>query len=298
MLVEDWRPKLYCNGVECQNLSPNEKVFFIEDSHRYFFKDDALPNGNIRDFYSSKYRFRSPTGILADFKEHFDSEYQAKKYVKKHNLKITWEEQMEQWAEKGRMASEEGTILHAYAESLWNNWAMPRPDKPKAAFVDEMHRNLSEKFILAKTELLVYSTKLRLAGQVDLLLRNEDKSAYSIMDYKFIKKPLEKKSFFNPKTRKYKMMSGPFSRLHDCNYNHYSIQMEIYRYLMGKTGEKVVDKTLIVVTPDQLIYEPGLDIKIWVAKDGVLHAKYKMWNGKIYNSSEDASYLRNGYRII
>jgi hypothetical protein len=63
------------------------------------------------------------------------------------------------------------------------------------------------------------------------------------------------------------MMSGPFSRLMDTNYSHYSIQLEIYRYLMGAVGRKV--KRLMVVTPESLL------MKIWVTTDGVLHAKYK-----------------------
>lgn len=298
MLVEEWRPKLSCKGAECQNLSPNGKVLFIEDSHKYFYEDDVRPSGVIGPFETSKFRFRSPTGILTSFKEHFDTELQAKRYVKKHNLDLTWEEQAFEWSEKGRIASEEGTILHAYAESLWNDWGMPRPDKPKTPFVEEMHRDLSTKFILAKTELLVYSTKLRLAGQVDLLLRNEDRSAYAIMDYKFTKKPLEHKSFYNPRTKKYKFMSGPFRMLHDCNYNHYSIQMEIYRYLMGKTGDKVVSKTLIVVTPDELIYEEGLDIKIWVDSRGILQAKYKDWRGKIFDSSKDKKYRMKQFKLV
>lgn len=298
MLVEEWRPKLSCKGAECQNLSPNGKVLFIEEDHKYFYETDVRSNGVIKPFEISKFKFRSPTGILSHFKEYFDSEMQAKKYVKKHKLKITWQELMEQWAEKGRKASEEGTILHAYAESLWNGWDMPRPDKNKTAFVERMHMDISEKFILAKTELLVYSTTLRLAGQVDLLLRNEDRSAYAIMDYKFVKAPLDKKSYYNFKTGGYKMMKGPFRMLHDCNYNHYSIQMEIYRYLMGKTGDKVVSKTLIVVTPDELIYDEGKDIKIWVDDNGVLQAKYKDWKNRTFDSSKDKEYLRNQYKLI
>jgi ATP-dependent exoDNAse (exonuclease V) beta subunit len=85
-----------------------------------------------------------------------------------------------------------------------------------------------------------------MAGQVDLLMRNEDSTEYHILDYKFIKEPLERKS--NRFTRKYKMMSGPFSM--DTNYSHYSIQLEIYRYLMGAVGRKVKTKRLMVVTPE------------------------------------------------
>jgi ATP-dependent exoDNAse (exonuclease V) beta subunit len=52
-------------------------------------------------------------------------------------------------------------------------------------------KELTSKYVLAKTELL-YSLELRMAGQVDLLMRNEDSTEYHILDYKFIKEPLEK----------------------------------------------------------------------------------------------------------
>jgi hypothetical protein len=69
------------------------------------------------------------------------------------------------------------------------------------------------------------------------------------------------------------MMSGPFSRLMDTNYSHYSIQLEIYRYLMGAVGRKVKTKRLMVVTKAELVHT--IPMKIWVTTDGVLHAKYK-----------------------
>jgi hypothetical protein len=146
-----------------------------------------------------------------------------------------------------------------------------------------------------RKELLVYSLELRMAGQVDLLMRNEDSTEYHILDYKFIKEPLERKSYYNRFTRKYKMMSGPFSRLMDTNYSHYSIQLEIYRYLMGAVGRKVKTKRLMVVTPEgyELVH-----MKIWVTTDGVLHAKYKHYKDKIYDSSKDPVYLENPYRLI
>jgi ATP-dependent exoDNAse (exonuclease V) beta subunit len=124
----------------------------------------------------------------------------------------------------------EGTTLHGYGESLFNKWGMQAPDLAKTRFVEDLHKELTSKYVLAKTELLVYSLELRMAGQVDLLMRNEDSTEYHILDYKFIKEPLERKSYYNRFTRKYKMMSGPFSRLMDTNYSHYSIQLEIYRY--------------------------------------------------------------------
>jgi ATP-dependent exoDNAse (exonuclease V) beta subunit len=136
------------------------------------------------------------------------------------------------------------TTLHGYGESLFNKWGMQAPDLAKTRFVEDLHKELTSKYVLA-TELLVYSLELRMAGQVDLLMRNEDSTEYHILDYKFIKEPLERKSYYNRFTQ---MMSGPFSRLMDTNYSHYSIQLEIYRYLMGAVGRKVKTKRLMVVT--------------------------------------------------
>jgi hypothetical protein len=66
---------------------------------------------------------------------------------------------------------------------------MQAPDLAKTRFVEDLHKELTSKYVLAKTELLVYSLELRMAGQVDLLMRNE---VPHILDYKFIKEPLEK----------------------------------------------------------------------------------------------------------
>lgn len=297
MLIEEWRPKLYCKDFECQNLSPNGRVFFIEEGHKYYHEDDIVDN-TLVSFEDSKYAFRSPTGILKDFFEEFESEEQAKKYVKKHKLAITWEQLVYAWEEIGEMASFEGTTLHGYGESLFNKWLMPKPNLVKADYVEKLYKELTSKYILAKTELLVYSLPLRLAGQVDLLMKNKTSTEYHILDYKFLKEPLAEKSYYNRFTRKYKMMRGPFSRLMDTDFYHYSIQMELYRYLMGPLGKKVVSKKLMVVTPEGYQLVDGHPMRIWVTKEGVLHAKYRHYKGKLYDSSQDIEYLENSYRII
>jgi hypothetical protein len=92
------------------------------------------------------------------------------------------------------------------------------------------------------------------------------------------------------------MMSGPFSRLMDTNYSHYSIQLEIYRYLMGAVGRKVKTKRWLLLQKATSLFTRSM--KIWVTTDGVLHAKYKHYKDKIYDSSKDPVYLENPYRLI
>lgn len=299
MLIEDWRPKLYCKGIACDNISPNEKVFFLEEGHKYMNAEDIV-DGKLKSFNESKFKYRSPTGIIKDLHEEFDTIPQAQKYVKKHKLPITWQQLVYAWESLADFATNEGTILHAYGESLWNGWEMPRPDLHKTPLLENMTKYLQNHYKLAKTEILVYSNTLRLAGQADLLLKNHDGSEYYIMDYKFLKDPIEYKSFYSRygANKGYKFMKGPFHKLMDCNHNHYSIQMEIYRYLMGPLGKKVKKKTLLVVTKEGYELVEGKPMKIWVDKNGILQARYRHYKNKLYDSSCDPEYLANGYKII
>lgn len=298
MLIEDWRPQLYCKGLAVDNISPDGNAFFIDEpGHTYYTKED-IEEGSLPILEDTKYRFRSPTGLLKNFYEEFDTVPQAKKYTKKNKLPITYKQLIYAWDQLGDIASEEGTLLHAYGESLWNKWDMPRPSVKKTPLLEAVYKKLSGRYRLAKTELLVYSNHLRIAGQVDLLLSSHDKSEYYILDYKFIKEPLSKKSFYNRFTRKYKMMYPPFNRLMDTAFYHYSIQMELYRYLMGRLGTKVKKKQLIVVTPEKAELVNGYPIRIWVDAEGYLQARYRDYRGTVYDSSVDYEYLNDPFIII
>lgn len=303
MLIEDWRPKLYCGDIVVDNISPNGRVFFQDvtargEEHKYFHEGDIV-DGELKPFDESSFMFQSPTGVIKDMYEQFDTIPQAKKYVKKHKLPITWEQLVYGWEMLGEIASESGTLLHAYGEALWNKWEMPRPDsEKKLKHLEALTVHLQKNYVLSKTELLVYSLKFRIAGQVDLLVKNAEGTEYTILDYKFLSESLEMKSFYNRFTRKYKMMYGPFNKLMDCNHIHYSIQMEIYRYLMGKLGTKVVSKKLMVVTNDGYELVEGYPMRIWIDADGNLQARYRYWKGRLYDSSKDIYYMDNPYRII
>jgi hypothetical protein len=139
-------------------------------------------------------------------------------------------------------------------------------------------------------------SELRMAGQVDLLMRNEDSTEYHILDYKFIKEPLERKSYYNRFTRKYKMMSGPFSRLMDTTtlITAYSLRYTgtWWAPLAGRWKQN--DLWLLLKATSLFTRSRWRS----VTTDGVLHAKYKHYKDKIYDSSKDPVYLENPYRLI
>jgi len=79
-------------------------------------------------------------------------------------------------------------------------------------------------------EILLYRIsddgKLRVAGQVDLLIIDHDGGVY-IVDHKSNKK-IETKSYFNQKTKKSTKMKYPLNNLDDVNFNHYQLQLSLY----------------------------------------------------------------------
>lgn len=275
------REKIIINDNEYDNASLDKKVGFIEDTHKYILVDKP-------DF-----RFNSVTTLLKDYKEPFDAVKVARQVVKKVGSKYFGRNPVEvakEWEDLGSNASSEGTRLHAYGEDLLNNINdTVVPDLKKAVWVpqivDKIHRDGYE---VAKTELLVYSEKLGLAGQSDIILKKKfiDEYFYMIYDWKFLGKPLQKKSFYNPKLRSYKKMTGPFKHLMDCNWIHYSIQLAIYQTLTGDPS-KIMEKVLVVVYDDGYELIPSYPMRVFWDKDLNLQAVYETWKGKVYDSRVD-----------
>jgi hypothetical protein len=281
------------------NMSPDGKVGFLDKDHVYINIDRPTQP------YS-----KSVTGLIGLYYDKFDPIEQAKRVVKnKRNLTYygrDWKEVMEEWVALGKEAADMGTQLHAYGEALLNNdTSITPPDSPKAQYVPIIvHELLKEQeYELAKTELLVYSDLLDLAGQSDIILKkgyiNEDSLEnknlikrkfppiteydYMIYDWKFLSKPLEKKAFYSHKKRSFKMMKGPFKYLHDCNWIHYSIQLAIYQTLTGMP-KKIKEKVLIVVNDDGYEYVPAYPMRVYWDTNHKLQAVYETYYGKWYMS--------------
>jgi hypothetical protein len=62
--------------------------------------------------------------------------------------------------------------------------------------------------------------------------------------------------------------------------------------------EEGENKTTYGCYPEGYELVHTIPMKIWVTTDGVLHAKYKHYKDKIYDSSKDPVYLENPYRLI
>ena len=269
--------------MEYDNASLDGNVIFFEKNHKYKFIDD--PDQEII----------SVTTYLKNFHEEFDTKRISKDAsMKKGSIYfgMSTGDIQEMWRKKAYKGSSEGTMLHSYSEDIWNGKVTSAPALTKAQWVPQAINDMRTKFgyELAKTELLVYSRVLQIAGQSDMILKkkwgNDENYSYAIYDWKFLSKELEKKSFYNRSTRQYKKMFHPFHHLLDCNWIHYSIQLAIYQTLTGDPS-MVKEKVLAIVYDDKYEFVPCYPMRIFWDTNNTLQAVYETFNGKYYDSRVD-----------
>lgn len=285
------------------NYSIDKKVGFIEAGHKYVHLDKP------------DLKFTSVTSIIAKYKEKFDAEEVAKRVVAKEDSKyygMDWREVALEWSEYGAQCAANGTVLHAYGEEELNlhqfcdnllegKKNIKVPDNPKSKHAEAAVKFLFKNgYKLAKTELLLYSEELAVAGQSDILLKKlisgTNEYDYMIYDWKFLSKPLAKKSFYTRKNG-YKLMTGPFRHLMDCNWIHYSIQLALYQTLTGDPA-KISEKVLIVVRDDGFELVPAYPMRVFWDQNNELQCVHEAWNGKWWDSRMAEFYKKKPKDIV
>lgn len=218
-------------------LSEFNHYTFYEDTHTYFY-DDKVVNQSVTQF------------IKKYFPE-FDSETISKKYAQKHGL--TQEEVLADWKRKGDISALSGTAIHEWLEnakrgkvlnidfSAADNLNLGKEVRdrfnlllPKA---QAFHKDTIGKLFPIQLEFTVGMDDL-IAGNIDMLCWNEHAQEIQIWDYKNTKEIATSNNF-----KKYCYF--PFDQILDCNFIHYSIQLNIYKALLQRVGIPVGSMFLV-----------------------------------------------------
>jgi len=94
-----------------------------------------------------------------------------------------------------------------------------------------------------RTEWEVWDEELKLAGSIDMVYRNKKDGTFAIYDWKRAKDMKMDNNFDSG--------FGPVSHLPDTNYWHYTLQLNMYRWLLEKHyGVKISEMALIVLHPN------------------------------------------------
>ncbi len=226
------RPEEHPEFLAQQHPLPRDaRIVFEEGRHLYFIDGD-------------KRAPRSVTGLVHQFAETFDApsvivrmrsgrNWRAKRgdYLHPDGSELSNEEIAEKWSLNGRVQSARGTLMHYQIERFLNGARIAEPQSLEFRYF----LRFREDFLVARgleplrTELSVFHCGLRVAGQLDMLARERGTGRVVILDWK-----RSKKIEFSNRFRK---LAAPLGHLDDCNYSHYSLQLNVYRYILESEYE-------------------------------------------------------------
>ena len=236
-----------------QNAHPRDAhIHFDEPTHKYYVNGTC--KGNI-----------SCTGFIHEFFEHFD----AKATIAKMKKSSTWstskyfgktdKEIMDEWNANGKQASAAGTAMHLAIEQFLHG--SPEEINPEVLLSVEWKyfmkfwSDCGSDLEPYRSEWEVFTdatdgsgTKIKLCGSIDMVFRRKSDGKFVIYDWKRSK---EIKSD-NP----FKTGLAPLNHLPDTNYWHYTMQLNIYKWILETYyGLEVADLYLVILHPEQASYQ-------------------------------------------
>ncbi len=229
-----------------KNAHPRDaNIVFDEPTHIY------TVNGSSKGYISC-------TGFLHAFFGHFDPDAVIEKMMKSPKWPtskyygMTAKEIKDKWSKSGEEASGAGTEMHLAIEMFLNDAEELIPPHVKATrewkyfmnFWNDHGHDLEP----YRMEWEVYVEEIKLAGSIDGIFRRKSDGRFLIYDWKRSK---EIKT-----DNKFQTGLGPMSHLPDCNYWHYSLQLNVYRWILEQHyGLDVAEMYLVIMHPDAKGYK-------------------------------------------
>lgn len=182
----------------------------------------------------------------------FDYTFVQKSKVSQEDFENKRQEILKEWEKKNKDACERGTALHKFHElqALGGNVESLKHLKLGGKFETRTDNNITPgkgvypELLLSR---ISEDKKLRLAGQADLII--VDGNEVWVLDFK-TNKSLDKKSYFNQKTRQASTMLYPLTNIQDSNFWHYTLQLSTYAWMIQKINPDFVIKGLVLIHID------------------------------------------------
>ena len=147
---------------------------------------------------------------------------------------------VESWKAGSDTSKTKGTKYHKYLENAWNN---KYDTHDRIEVLDNIIKVLSSQYIPIKLEWVVADFDSRIAGQLDGFFYDTVNNKYVILDYKTDKEI----KYFN----RFQTFMPPLEFLSDCNYNKYTLQLNMYKHCIEKYLDITIDGMIIVwIKPD------------------------------------------------
>lgn len=232
-----YMPEHSSNHLAQLHPSPrDERIEFIEEGHVYII--DQIDRS-----------YTSVTTVIHHFFHAFDADKVIAKMMASRNwssskyngMSVT--EIKEQWAEIARLASDEGSALHQQIELFYNDALdSPLPSTPEFKyFLLFQEEHIQEKLLRPyRTEWYVFDEASKICGSIDMVFcEQDDPSIVHIYDWKRSKEI--------KKENRWESGMPPLDHFPDCNFSHYTLQLNLYKYILETCYEKTVRSMMLVI---------------------------------------------------
>ena len=243
----------------------DDEIAFMVEGHRYYLCGNSPEATELR----SK-NLISVTALIHSFSGHFNEVEQSQKMVASYGFpnknarhaqyvevvkgqpKAKWAALIRlKWQQDRDEAAELGTAMHKALELHANEAGPSAP--PLSPELQQAYSYLEFKsqqgYDVYRTEMLVFSESLKLCGSIDLLLRHRDDAQ---TDRKRVVVADWKRSKQLKGISEFGSMTGPLSGFSDCNMVHYTLQLNVYSWLLlHEYSFEVVNMEVICCHPTQ-----------------------------------------------
>ena len=215
------------------------RISFVDEGHIYYVDGQSKGIISCTTFIHKFFGQFNPTQVIQQIQK--SSKYRTDPTYKYYGKST--EDIKEEW----RMTAVLGTQLHYMIELYYNNLEVEYDDQSGfEQFLLFQHDH--ETMEIYRTEWRIFSDTLKISGSIDAIFKNKD-NTISIYDWKRTPEIIFKS--FNNKTA-----CQPIDNLLDCNFYHYSLQLNLYRHILETHYDQTVkDMFLIVLHPTNTTYQ-------------------------------------------
>lgn len=205
-------------------------IEFKSQGHKYLIKGSSEKVKSVTSFIDNFFEIfdqdKAIEAIMNCEQYLFDPDYRYFQMSKKDILQL--------WATK----ADEGTQLHSDIDCYYNENPFLNTTIEFNYFLDFVKANAA--YEIYRTEWYIYYEKYKIAGAIDAVFRDKVTGNFVLIDWKRVDK-LEPEPGFK------KYAKDPISHLYDSKFSKYSLQLNLYRYILKHNYGINIEKMYLVV---------------------------------------------------
>ena len=225
-----------------EKLKVFDKYKFFENGHYYTYKDKRVSI--------------SVTKYISQFENEFDSNTLSQKVADKDG--ISQFEVLNEWKRKGEYSCLKGTAIHEWLQDNYANREYKfdlsqleeYPEYYKIEDIDHLKQmaidfinDYKNRYILIGDEILCGIPDFDIASAIDLLFYDTVNNEVVLAD---IKTNTDLKGWKNTPSYVKKMLQ-PLENIKDITFEHYKIQLSIYRYFLEEYAHIPISDNMFIV---------------------------------------------------